>query len=109
MGISTYQSYCGAQIFDAIGLSSDFLNQYFTGTATTIEGAGLYEIAQETMRWHHQAYGNNPIYDKHLNVGGDYAVRERGERHAGLLTPLLNYSMQFVATTGKPTKNLPPP
>ncbi len=82
MGISTYQSYCGAQIFDAIGLSSDFLNQYFTGTATTIEGAGLYEIARETMRWHQQAYGNNPIYDKHLNVGGEYAVRERGERHA---------------------------
>jgi glutamate synthase (NADPH/NADH) large chain len=48
MGISTYQSYCGAQIFDAIGLSSDFVNTYFTGTATTIEGVGLDEVASET-------------------------------------------------------------
>ena len=44
MGISTYQSYCGAQIFDAIGLSSEFVNQYFTGTSTQIEGIGLNEI-----------------------------------------------------------------
>ena len=45
MGISTYQSYCGAQIFDAIGLKSDFVDKYFTGTATMIEGVGLEEIA----------------------------------------------------------------
>src|SRR5690606_13210743 len=49
MGISTYQSYCGAQIFDAVGLSSEFVDRYFTGTATTIEGAGLKEIAEETV------------------------------------------------------------
>ena len=49
MGISTYQSYCGAQIFDAIGLKSDFVDKYFTGTATTIEGVGLDEIATETV------------------------------------------------------------
>ncbi len=47
MGISTYQSYCGAQIFDAVGLSSAFVNQYFFGTATTIEGVGLEEIAEK--------------------------------------------------------------
>jgi glutamate synthase (NADPH/NADH) large chain len=47
MGISTYQSYCGAQIFDAVGLSSDFIEKYFTGTASTIEGIGLKEIAEE--------------------------------------------------------------
>ncbi len=82
MGISTYQSYCGAQIFDAIGLSSDFVAQYFTGTNTTIEGAGLEEIAEETFRWHRNAHGNNPIYKHHLHVGGDYALRLRGERHA---------------------------
>src|SRR5690348_7191294 len=52
MGISTYQSYCGAQIFDAVGLHSDFIEKYFTGTATTIEGAGLLEIAHETVRRH---------------------------------------------------------
>ena len=52
MGISTYQSYCGAQIFDAVGLSSDFVDRYFSGTATTIEGVGLAEIAEETVRRH---------------------------------------------------------
>ncbi len=81
MGISTYQSYCGAQIFDAVGLSSTFVEQYFTGTATTIEGAGLKQVAQEAERWHRDAYGNNPIYQKHLDVGGDYAYRLRGEDH----------------------------
>ena len=52
MGISTYQSYCGAQIFDSIGLSSDFVHRFFFGTSTTIEGVGLAEIAEETMRRH---------------------------------------------------------
>ncbi|MCF6354205.1 MAG: glutamate synthase large subunit [Candidatus Polarisedimenticolaceae bacterium] len=81
MGISTYQSYCGAQIFDAIGLSTDFVEKYFTGTATTIEGVGLCEIAEEAVRWHRDAYGKSHIYRKHLDVGGDYAVRTRGESH----------------------------
>ncbi len=82
MGISTYQSYCGAQIFDAVGLASDFVEQYFTGTATTIEGVGLREIAQEAVARHRHAYGDNPIYDGMLDVGGDYAFRLRGEDHA---------------------------
>ena len=50
MGISTYQSYCGAQIFDAVGLKSDFVEQYFFGTHTQVEGVGLDEIAEETVR-----------------------------------------------------------
>jgi glutamate synthase (NADPH) large chain len=82
MGISTYQSYCGAQIFDAVGLASDFVEKYFTGTATTIEGVGLREIAQEAVERHRSAYGDNPIYDGMLDVGGDYAFRLRGEDHA---------------------------
>jgi glutamate synthase (NADPH/NADH) large chain len=82
MGISTYQSYCGAQIFDAIGLQSGFVEKYFTGTATTIEGAGWKEIAEETVRRHRNAYGDNPIYRHMLDVGGDYAFRLRGEDHA---------------------------
>ena len=49
MGISTYQSYCGAQIFDAVGLKADFVSAYFTGTATRIEGVGLDEVAEETF------------------------------------------------------------
>ena len=82
MGISTYQSYCGAQIFDAIGLSSTFIDQYFTGTATTVEGVSLQQIAHEVIRWHSDAFGDNPIYKNHLDVGGDYAYRLRGEDHA---------------------------
>jgi len=82
MGISTYQSYCGAQIFDAVGLSTEFLEAYFTGTATTIEGAGLAEIAQEAVERHAQAFGDNPIYATQLDVGGGYAYRIRGEEHA---------------------------
>jgi glutamate synthase (NADPH/NADH) large chain len=82
MGISTYQSYCGAQIFDAVGLSSGLIEKYFTGTASTIEGVGLREIAEETVRRHMDAYGDNPIYASMLDVGGIYAFRLRGEEHA---------------------------
>ncbi|MDP3173410.1 MAG: glutamate synthase large subunit, partial [Phenylobacterium sp.] len=82
MGISTYQSYCGAQIFDAVGLSTDFVEQFFTGTATTIEGAGLREIAEEAVLRHRDAYGDAPIYRTMLDVGGTYAYRLRGEAHA---------------------------
>ena len=82
MGISTYQSYCGAQIFDAVGLSSAFVEKCFTGTATTIEGVGFPEIAAEAVARHRAAYGDNPIYQGMLDVGGDYAFRLRGEAHA---------------------------
>jgi glutamate synthase (NADPH) large chain len=81
MGISTYQSYCGAQIFDAVGLKSDFVAKYFTGTATRIEGVGLDEIAAEAVRRHRDAFSDAPIYRTMLDVGGDYAFRVRGEEH----------------------------
>ncbi|MGA6978480.1 MAG: glutamate synthase large subunit, partial [Pseudolabrys sp.] len=81
MGISTYQSYCGAQIFDAVGLRQHFVDKYFTGTHTRIEGVGLAEIAEETMRRHRAAFSDSPIYRTMLDVGGDYAVRVRGEDH----------------------------
>ena len=81
MGISTYQSYCGAQIFDAVGLKSEFVRQYFTGTATQIEGVGLNEIAEEAFRRHADAFGLNPVFKDALDVGGDYAWRVRGEAH----------------------------
>ena len=58
MGISTYQSYCGAQIFDAVGLKADFVAKYFVGTHTRIEGVGLAEIAEETTRRHADAFGD---------------------------------------------------
>jgi glutamate synthase (NADPH/NADH) large chain len=81
MGISTYQSYCGAQIFDAVGLSSAFVGKFFTGTATTIEGIGLIEVAEETISRHRNAYGTALIYREALDVGGDLAYRVRGEEH----------------------------
>jgi glutamate synthase (NADPH) large chain len=82
MGISTYQSYCGAQVFDAIGLSSALVDKYFTGTDTKIEGIGLIEVAEEAVRRHADAYGDAPIYRHMLDVGGAYAWRLRGEEHA---------------------------
>src|SRR4051794_14582373 len=82
MGISTYQSYCGAQIFDAVGLGTDFVEKYFTGTATTIEGADLFAVAEEALVRHARAYGEDPLYKEMLDLGGDYAFRLRGEAHA---------------------------
>src|SRR5258708_19434787 len=82
MGISTYQSYCGAQIFDAVGLKSEFVAEYFTGTATRIEGVALAEIAEESVRRHREAFSDAPIYRDALDVGGEYQFRVRGEDHA---------------------------
>ncbi len=82
MGISTYQSYCGAQIFDAVGLSTKFIDKCFTGTASTIEGVGFKEIAEEAVTRHRNAYGDSPLYRSMLDVGGDYQFRLRGEAHA---------------------------
>jgi glutamate synthase (NADPH) large chain len=81
MGISTYQSYCGAQIFDAVGLKSDFLAKYFTGTNSQVEGVGLDEIARETVERHSQAFSDAPVLREALEVGGEYAYRVRGEAH----------------------------
>ncbi|MGH6736063.1 MAG: glutamate synthase large subunit [Methyloceanibacter sp.] len=82
MGISTYQSYCGAQIFDAVGLRSDFVAKYFTGTNTQVEGIGLDEIARETVERHRLAFGDVPVLKSALEVGGEYAFRIRGETHS---------------------------
>jgi glutamate synthase (NADPH) large chain len=98
MGISTYQSYCGAQIFEAVGLSSSFVDAYFTGTRTQIEGAGLAEIAEETLRLHRDAFGHNPGYRNALDVGGQYAWRKNGEEHT--LTPEVIAKVQHAVRTG---------
>ena len=97
MGISTYQSYCGAQIFNAIGLSEVFLDRYFTGTTSTIEGAGLPEISEETLRRHRLAYGNAPLYKHALDIGGEYAFRIRGEAHTW--TPATITTLQQATRT----------
>src|SRR5437667_12300976 len=82
MGISPYRTNCGAQIFEAVGLDSDFVEKYFTGTATTIEGADLKAIAEEALVRHARAFGDDPLYTEMLDLGGDYAFRLRGEAHA---------------------------
>ncbi|MCK5167177.1 MAG: glutamate synthase subunit alpha, partial [Rhodospirillaceae bacterium] len=82
MGISTFQSYCGAQIFDAVGLNDDFIARFFTKTASQVGGIGLDQVASETVKRHSAAYGNDPLLQKHLDVGGDLAWRHRGEAHA---------------------------
>jgi len=94
MGISTYQSYCGAQIFDAVGLRSDFVRTYFTGTATRIEGIGLGEIATEAVERHRHATGDAPLYRDTLDVGGEYAHRLRGEDH--VWTPVTVAALQHA-------------
>ena len=81
MGISTYQSYCGAQIFEAVGLNSAFVDKYFTGTASNIEGIGLFEVAEEAYRLHQLAFGSDPLLRDALDAGGEYHYRVRGEEH----------------------------
>jgi len=99
MGISTYQSYCGAQIFEAIGLCSDFLARYFTGTPSRIEGIGLKEVAEEALRTHAAAYGGDPVLTGALETGGEYAWRVRGEDH--MWTPDSIAKLQHATRSGR--------
>ncbi|PZU52631.1 MAG: glutamate synthase subunit alpha [Thauera sp.] len=99
MGISTYQSYSGAQIFEAIGLNSAFVARYFTGTATQVEGIGLQEVAEEALRTHAQAFGNDPVLANALDAGGEYAFRIRGEEH--MWTPDAIAKLQHSTRTNK--------
>ena len=87
MGISTLHSYRGAQIFEAVGLNSEVVDRYFTGTASRVEGIGLAEIAAEVRMRHESAYPRRAIYEAlELSVGGHYQWRRGGEEH--LLDPL---------------------
>jgi glutamate synthase (NADPH/NADH) large chain len=81
MGISTYQSYCGAQIFEAVGLAKSFVDKYFYGTASNIEGIGIFEVAAEAQRLHELAFGEHPALIDMLDAGGEYAYRVQGEEH----------------------------
>ncbi len=81
MGISTYMSYCGAQIFEAIGLNSAMIGKYFKGTASNVEGIGVFEVAEEALRLHRRAFSSDPVLANALDAGGEYAFRIRGEDH----------------------------
>ena len=81
MGVSTYMSYCGAQLFEAIGLNRDTISKFFTGTASQVEGMGVFEIAEEALRMHRSAFSDDPVLSNMLDAGGEYAFRVRGENH----------------------------
>ncbi|WP_372824788.1 glutamate synthase-related protein, partial [Polaromonas sp.] len=81
MGVSTYMSYCGAQLFEAIGLNRATIDKFFTGTASQVEGMGVFEIAEEALRMHRAAFSDDPVLAHMLDAGGEYAWRVRGEDH----------------------------
>ncbi|MFZ2852889.1 MAG: glutamate synthase-related protein [Rhodocyclaceae bacterium] len=99
MGISTYMSYTGAQIFEAIGLQKKLIDKYFTGTSTQVEGIGIFEVMEETIRLHKQAFGNDPVLASMLDAGGEYAYRVRGEEH--MWTPDAIAKLQHATRSGK--------
>jgi glutamate synthase (NADPH) large chain len=99
MGISTYMSYTGAQIFEAIGLKKDFVEKYFTGTPSNIEGIGVFEVAEEAIRLHTEAFSADPVLASMLDAGGEYAFRIRGEEH--VWTPDSIAKLQHATRSGK--------
>ena len=99
MGVSTYMSYCGAQLFEAIGLESNFVDKFFRGTASQVGGIGVFEVAEEALRMHGAAFGDDPVLAAMLDAGGEYAWRTRGEEH--MWTPDAIAKLQHAARAGK--------
>ena len=97
MGISTIQSYRGAQVFEAVGLDDDLVENYFTGTSSRISGIGLNEIAQETLLRHKTAIEETPDTRNILPVGGFYNWRRRGEYHQ--INPVMTNTLQKAVRT----------
>ena len=81
MGISTYMGYTGAQIFEAVGLAKSMVDKYFTGTTSSVNGINVFELAEESIRMHRAAFGDDPVLANALDAGGEYAFRVRGEEH----------------------------
>jgi glutamate synthase (NADPH/NADH) large chain/glutamate synthase (ferredoxin) len=98
MGVSTYMSYCGAQLFEAIGIDTETVEKYFTGTATRVEGIGVFAIAEEAIRTHRLAYSTDPVLSNMLDTGGEYAWRARGEEH--MWTPDVIAKLQHSTRNG---------
>lgn len=99
MGVSTYMSYCGAQLFEAIGLEPNFVQKYFRGTASQVGGIGVFEVAEEALRTHIAAFGDDPVLQSMLDAGGEYAWRTRGEEH--MWTPDAIAKLQHSTRSGK--------
>ena len=107
MGVSTYMSYCGAQLFEAIGLEKSFVDKYFRGTASQVGGIGVFEVAEEKLRMHDKAFGDDPVLARMLDAGGEYAWRVRGEEHMWSPTRSPSCSTAHAPTAGTPTRNTP--
>jgi glutamate synthase (NADPH/NADH) large chain len=99
MGVSTYMSYCGAQLFEAIGLQKPFVDQYFRGTASQVGGIGVFEVAEEAIRMHRAAFSDDPVLAGMLDAGGEYAWRTRGEEH--MWTPDAIAKLQHSTRSGQ--------
>ncbi|MGH7275588.1 MAG: glutamate synthase large subunit [Candidatus Rokuibacteriota bacterium] len=99
MGISTLQSYCGAQIFEAVGLNRDLVDRYFTGTASRISGIGIDVVAEEVRRWHARAFPARPVGHAELDWGGEYQWRRDGEYH--LFNPDTVFKLQHATRAGQ--------
>jgi glutamate synthase (NADPH) large chain len=99
MGISTLQSYCGAQIFEAIGLDERFVERYFTWTASRIGGAGIDVIAREVRERHRRAYPARNLLASDLETGGEYKWRRDGELH--LFNPETVHKLQHATRSGQ--------
>jgi glutamate synthase (NADPH) large chain len=99
MGISTLQSYCGAQIFEAVGLDRAFVDKYFTWTASRVGGVGIDVIADEVIRRHHHAYPVRPVGQPELEWGGEYQWRRDGEMH--LFNPDTVFKLQHATRSGQ--------
>jgi glutamate synthase (ferredoxin) len=98
MGISTIQSYRGAQIFEAVGLKEEFVERYFTGTASRVEGVGADVVAREALARHHNAFAERGAAERPLESGGLYQWRSDGEYH--LFNPDTIHRMQKAVRTG---------
>jgi glutamate synthase (ferredoxin) len=99
MGISTLQSYCGAQIFEAIGLSQAFIDKYFTHTTSRIGGVGIDIVAEEVAIRHSRAFGRQPVRPQELEAGGEYQWRRDGEYH--LFNPDTVFKLQHATRSGQ--------
>ena len=101
MGVSTVASYTGAQIFEAVGLSQELIDAYFTGTSSRLGGVGLDVIAQEVASRHAKAYPTHGIVGarRHLEVGGEYQWRREGPEH--LFDPETVFRLQHSTRTGR--------
>ena len=99
MGVSTYMSYCGAQLFEAIGLEKPLIDKYFRGTPTQVGGIGVFQVAEEAIRNHTAAFGTDPVLADMLETGGEYAWRARGEEH--MWTPDAIAKLQHATRSGK--------